>query len=101
MERPGVDGACQWLCVAGNSGMTRGWAALPLAVVANGKWPIGSHYPTQAKVRLEWGTQHMLRVWQKLLRISCTSLYTSLRMRLSSWKAATPLGSTTLYARAV
>jgi hypothetical protein len=25
----------------------------PFAVVANGKWPIKSHYPTQAKVRLD------------------------------------------------
>jgi hypothetical protein len=24
----------------------------------NGKWHIESHYPTQAKERLEWGTQH-------------------------------------------
>jgi hypothetical protein len=32
----------------------------------SGKWHIGSHYPTQAKVRLEWGTQHLLPVWQKL-----------------------------------
>ena len=37
-----------------------------LAGVENGKWHIGSHYPTQAKVRLEWGTQHLLPVWQKL-----------------------------------
>jgi hypothetical protein len=25
----------------------------PFAVVANGKWPIKSHYPTQAKLRLD------------------------------------------------
>ena len=36
------------------------------AGVANGKWHIDSHYPTQAKVRLEWGTQHLSSVWQKL-----------------------------------
>jgi hypothetical protein len=34
--------------------------------VADGKWHIKSHYPTQAKGRLEWGTQHWLPVWQKL-----------------------------------
>jgi hypothetical protein len=32
------------------------------AGVANGKWQIESHYPTQAKGRLEWGTQHLLLV---------------------------------------
>jgi hypothetical protein len=32
----------------------------------NGKWHIESHYPTQAKRRLERGTQHLLPVWQKL-----------------------------------
>jgi hypothetical protein len=30
----------------------------PWAGVANGKWHMKSHYPTQAKTRLEWGTQH-------------------------------------------
>jgi len=30
--------------------------------VANGKRHIESHYPTQAKGRLEWGTQHLLPV---------------------------------------
>jgi hypothetical protein len=38
------------------------------ARVADGKWHFNSHYPTQAKVRLEWGTQHLLPVWQKLRR---------------------------------
>jgi hypothetical protein len=28
--------------------------------VAIGKWHIESHYPTQAKGRLEWGTRHLL-----------------------------------------
>jgi hypothetical protein len=32
--------------------------------VANEKRHIESHYPTQAKERLEWGTQHLLPVWQ-------------------------------------
>jgi hypothetical protein len=27
---------------------------------SNGKWHSESHYPTQAKRRLEWGTQHLL-----------------------------------------
>ena len=35
------------------------------AGVANGKWRIDSRYPTQAKERLEWGTHHLLLVWQK------------------------------------
>jgi hypothetical protein len=30
--------------------------------VASGKWHIEGHYPTQAKGRLEWGTQHLLPV---------------------------------------
>jgi hypothetical protein len=34
--------------------------------VANRRWHIDSHYPTQAKGRLEWGTQHLLPVWQEL-----------------------------------
>jgi hypothetical protein len=34
--------------------------------VANGKWHIESHYPTQAKERLEWGTRHLSPMWQKL-----------------------------------
>ena len=38
------------------------------ARVADGKWHFNSHYPTQAKVRLEWGTQRLLPVWQKLRR---------------------------------
>ena len=36
----------------------------PWAGVENWKWQIESHYPTQAKRRLEWGTQHLLPVWQ-------------------------------------
>jgi hypothetical protein len=34
--------------------------------VADGKWHFNSHYPTQANRRLEWGTQHLLPVWQRL-----------------------------------
>jgi hypothetical protein len=30
--------------------------------VANGKWHISGHYLTQAKRRLEWGTQQLLPV---------------------------------------
>src|ERR1700678_4135202 len=40
--------------------------SLSLGGVGYGKPHIESHYPTQAKVRLEWGTQHFLPVWQKL-----------------------------------
>jgi hypothetical protein len=36
------------------------------ARVADEKWHFNSHYPTQANRRLEWGTQHLLPVWQKL-----------------------------------
>jgi hypothetical protein len=32
----------------------------PWIGVANEKWHIDSHYPTQAKGRLEWGTQRWL-----------------------------------------
>jgi hypothetical protein len=32
--------------------------------VANGRWHINSHYPTQANRRLEWGTQQLLPVWR-------------------------------------
>jgi len=32
----------------------------PPAGMANGKWHIESRHPTQAKGRLEWGTQHLL-----------------------------------------
>src|ERR1700735_4991708 len=38
----------------------------PSGPCCNWEWHIESHYPTQAKVRLEWGTQHLLPVWQKL-----------------------------------
>jgi hypothetical protein len=31
--------------------------------MANWKWQIERRYPTQAKVRLEWGTQQLLPVW--------------------------------------
>jgi hypothetical protein len=41
----------------------------PPAGVANGKWPIKRRYPTQAKGRLEWGTQHLLPVWRKPWRL--------------------------------
>ena len=34
--------------------------------LANGRRQIESRYPTQAKVRLEWGTQHLLPMWQEL-----------------------------------
>jgi hypothetical protein len=34
----------------------------PWAGVADGTWHIESHYPTQAKRGLEWGTQHLLPV---------------------------------------
>jgi hypothetical protein len=33
--------------------------------VANWKWHIESHYPTQANRRLEWGTQRLLPVGPK------------------------------------
>jgi hypothetical protein len=33
-----------------------------------GKQQIESDYPTQAEVRLEWGTQHLLPVWQGPLK---------------------------------
>jgi hypothetical protein len=39
----------------------------PWADVAKEKWHIGSHYPTQAKERLEWGTQHLLPCAKKLI----------------------------------
>ncbi len=32
---------------------------------AHGNWHIESGYPTQANRRLEWGTQHLLQVWQR------------------------------------
>jgi hypothetical protein len=38
--------------------------------VADGKWLIEGHYPTQAKGRLEWGTQHLLPGVAKLLGAS-------------------------------
>jgi hypothetical protein len=41
---------------------------LPWAGVADEKWYIKGHYPTQAKRRLEWGTQHLSPVWQTVLR---------------------------------
>jgi hypothetical protein len=28
-------------------------------------WRFDIGYPTQAKVRLEWGTQRLLQVWQR------------------------------------
>jgi hypothetical protein len=37
----------------------------PWAVVANWKWHIESPHPTQAKRRLEWGTQRLLPASQK------------------------------------
>ena len=33
--------------------------------MASRKWHIESHYPSQAKVRLERGTRHLLHVRQK------------------------------------
>jgi hypothetical protein len=41
-------------------------SCFPWAGLVNGEWHIESHYPTQAKVRLEWGTQQLLPVRQKL-----------------------------------
>ena len=38
--------------------------------MADGKWLIEGHYPTQAKGRLEWGTQHLLPGVAKLLGTS-------------------------------
>ena len=38
----------------------------PWAAAAKEKRHIDSHYPTQAKGRLEWGTQHFLPMWQIL-----------------------------------
>ncbi len=35
----------------------------------NEKWHSESHYPTQAKGRLEWGTQRLLLGWQRLRRV--------------------------------
>jgi hypothetical protein len=46
----------------------------PWAGVANGRLHISSHYPTQAKVRLEWGTQHLLPVGQKLRYLGASGL---------------------------
>jgi hypothetical protein len=41
----------------------------------DGKWHVESRYPTQAKERLEWGTQRLLWAWQKpLLELSYFSL---------------------------
>jgi hypothetical protein len=36
----------------------------PSGPFCNWEWHIESHYPTQAKERLEWGTQRLLPVWQ-------------------------------------
>jgi hypothetical protein len=60
--------------------------------VADGKWHINSHYPTQAKRRLEWGTQHLLPVWQKLWWASPASHALIQRMIVvdSQKAAATP-----------
>jgi hypothetical protein len=71
----------------------------PWTDVADGKWHINSHYPTQAprragagKARLEWGTQHLLPVWPKLWWASPDFLWRLLAlanfMRLSLMKAA-------------
>jgi hypothetical protein len=61
--------------------------------VTDGRWLIESHYPTQAKRRLEWGTQHLLPVWQKLMMGFPPAFLLSLvvlanLMRLSLLKAA-------------
>src|ERR1700677_3932951 len=42
-----------------------GISYFPWAGAANRKRHIESHYPTQAKGRLEWGTQHLLPVRRK------------------------------------
>src|ERR1700677_831548 len=44
----------------------------PWTATANAERHIDSHYPTQAKGRLEWGTQHFLPVWQILGRTRWT-----------------------------
>jgi len=36
----------------------------PLSGHGKPKSHIESHYPTQAKERLEWGTQHLLPMWR-------------------------------------
>jgi hypothetical protein len=46
--------------------------------LANGRRQIESRYPTQAKVRLEWGTQHLLPVWKK--NLWCAQSVTPLRL---------------------
>jgi hypothetical protein len=51
--------------------------------LARGKWHIESHYPTQAKRRLEWGTQHLLLVWKRTV-VS--------RMPWASWSGLTAVG---------
>jgi hypothetical protein len=57
---PNVSQARESLCE--NSTYPRGWENpvphFPWAAAANEKRHIDSHYPTQAKGRLEWGTQH-------------------------------------------
>jgi hypothetical protein len=64
--------------------------------VANGKWPIESHYPTQAKERLEWGTQHLLPVWQKLhphptlTKVGVTEAYIGMDPEMRSPEGAVP-----------
>jgi hypothetical protein len=57
----------------------------PWAAVANGKRLIESHYPTQAKVRLEWGTQDWLPVWQKLLWASPDFLLSLVALANFDW----------------
>ena len=71
---PNVSQARESLCE--NSTYPRGWENpvphFPWAAAANEKRHIDSHYPTQAKGRLEWGTQHFLPVWQILGRTRWT-----------------------------
>ena len=55
----------------GSCDMIRGDAVTSLSPlfpwgVEDGMWHIEIHYPTQAKGRLEWGTEHLLPVWQTL-----------------------------------
>ena len=53
---------------SGSGSRTTGGNHFSWAGVTNGKWHIESRYPTQAKGRLEWGTQHLLLVWESLTR---------------------------------
>jgi hypothetical protein len=47
-----------------------GFSYFPWVGGANGKSHVESHYPTQAKERLEWGTRHFVRCSQNYGRFS-------------------------------